>query len=118
MEPSHDDPPSIAVSPTLAALWEAAVTPVCPAPKAIRVNGVLRDTTAPPLPEYLPEGERHNHLRTLGGRLRRAGLTEDEIYNTFVATRDARSDDAASLPDTELRALADWFGSKEPGGDW
>ncbi len=63
-----------------------------------------RTGPAPPLPEKLSPGERHRHLFSLAGSLRRRGTSEVEILASLRAVNVERCD--PPLPDAELVKMA------------
>jgi hypothetical protein len=66
------------------------------------------------LPATVPEGQRHAHLVSLAGTLRKRGMEEPEIYALLVATNNLRCH--PPVPDARLRQIAESF-TRYPAGD-
>jgi putative DNA primase/helicase len=68
---------------------------------------------APPLPEVIGEGERDKTLLSHAGKLRRAGMGEDEIYAALVPVNASRCQPPMS--DDQVRKIARSAARYEPG---
>jgi hypothetical protein len=84
-----------------------------------RVNALLaklgpQRNGAKPVPAEIPEGERDGTLASVAGKLRRIGLTAEEMKPTLQAVNDGRC--APPLPEKQVDKIANSIG-KKPAGD-
>ena len=68
-------------------------------------NGKIRiNESAGPIPDVIPEGQRHSHLLSMAGTMRHRGATEDEVFYAIQSFNTNRCN--PPLKDKELRELA------------
>ena len=103
--------------------WEESSAPVPAALPNSWVEALLRPDDidphhidgkpleAEPTPR-IPEGQRHDTLLRLGGKLRRDGLPGDAIKAALLVVNSEQCD--PKLPDNEVAGIADFLGAKEP----
>jgi hypothetical protein len=78
----------------------------------VREASAPTHTPAPPIPDIVPEGQRHNTLLILAGRMRRGGASEDAMAAALLIENERCC--VPPLGQAEVKAIAESMAALEP----